>query len=542
MSNCYPRAMNRQVAAGRGRRDARARRRFRRRATSRACSASAGATIVSPQNSMLYTPLLPEAASGTLEPRHVVVPLRQMCPHAELVLGRAVIARHADARTVAAETIGGPVEIGYERLVVALGAVPRTFPVPGLAEHGRGFKDLADAIALRNHVLRAARVAAAGSARPRRPSSGSSSSAPATPGSRRSPSSTTSSRRRSAVLPDAAGRPAALGARRAAPTILAEIPRRLGKYAARELERRGIEIHVATTLELVRRRDGGPLRRHGGAGAHARLDRRGARPIPAPRGARPPAGRARAACASTRCCGSTGSSDVWALGDGAAVPNSAHARARPTRRPASTRSGRPAGSPRTSRARRARTATGCWGRWRRSGATRASPTCSGSASRGFLGWFVARTYHLYALPLAQPQASRRRRLDDSLFFRRDIAELSALGHPDAASSRDRRLADRGSSPSASGAELASSAAASDCRTVEHPGEEVAVPGDPVEHRVHRERRGIEPLAHLVPRAAASRRARRPAAGPSRPTRSSCPGRSGSRRRGRLGASSSSTPS
>ena len=38
---------------------------------------------------MLYTPLLPEAASGTLEPRHVVVPLRQMCPHAELVLGRA---------------------------------------------------------------------------------------------------------------------------------------------------------------------------------------------------------------------------------------------------------------------------------------------------------------------------------------------------------------------------------------------------------------------------------------------------------------------
>src|SRR5206468_5764192 len=48
-----------------------------------------GATIVSPENFMLYTPMLPEAASGTLEPRHVVVPLRMMCPHAELVLGRA---------------------------------------------------------------------------------------------------------------------------------------------------------------------------------------------------------------------------------------------------------------------------------------------------------------------------------------------------------------------------------------------------------------------------------------------------------------------
>jgi len=44
-----------------------------------------GATIVSPENYMLFTPLLPEAASGTLEPRHVVVPLRMMCRHAELV-------------------------------------------------------------------------------------------------------------------------------------------------------------------------------------------------------------------------------------------------------------------------------------------------------------------------------------------------------------------------------------------------------------------------------------------------------------------------
>src|SRR5438105_3975889 len=49
-----------------------------------------GATIVSPENFMLYTPMLPEAASGTLEPRHAVVPLRQMCPRAELLLGRAV--------------------------------------------------------------------------------------------------------------------------------------------------------------------------------------------------------------------------------------------------------------------------------------------------------------------------------------------------------------------------------------------------------------------------------------------------------------------
>jgi NADH dehydrogenase FAD-containing subunit len=76
-----------------------------------------GSTIVSPENVMLSTPLLPEAGAGTLEPRHVVVPIRQMCPHAE--------------------TLAGPLEIGYERLAVALGAVTRTLPVPGLAEAGR---------------------------------------------------------------------------------------------------------------------------------------------------------------------------------------------------------------------------------------------------------------------------------------------------------------------------------------------------------------------------------------------------------------------
>ncbi len=119
-----------------------------------------GATIVSPDNFMLYTPLLPEAASGTLEPRHVVVPLRRMCPHAELLLGAAT-ALDQTARVVTADTLAGALAIRYERLVVAIGAVTRTLPVPGLAEHGLGFKDVADAIALRNRVLRQLESAAA---------------------------------------------------------------------------------------------------------------------------------------------------------------------------------------------------------------------------------------------------------------------------------------------------------------------------------------------------------------------------------------------
>ena len=55
--------------------------------------ASAGATVINPTNFMLYTPLLPEAAAGTIEPRHVTVPIRSMCPKADLLLGSGGRAR-----------------------------------------------------------------------------------------------------------------------------------------------------------------------------------------------------------------------------------------------------------------------------------------------------------------------------------------------------------------------------------------------------------------------------------------------------------------
>src|SRR3954466_8661741 len=105
-----------------------------------------GATIVSPANFMLYTPLLPEAASGTLEPRHAVVPLRAMCPHAELLLGRVTAVDLAGKTAAVAIEAGSQTTVRWRQLVIALGAVPRTVPVPGLAEHALSFKSLAEAI------------------------------------------------------------------------------------------------------------------------------------------------------------------------------------------------------------------------------------------------------------------------------------------------------------------------------------------------------------------------------------------------------------
>ena len=111
-----------------------------------------GATVVNLQSSMLYTPLLAEVAAGAIEPRHVTVPLRAMCPHAEVAVGRAVAVDQAASR-VTVETRTGTVGYEYSDLVIALGAVVRELPIPGLAEHALTFKNVRDAIALRDHVL-----------------------------------------------------------------------------------------------------------------------------------------------------------------------------------------------------------------------------------------------------------------------------------------------------------------------------------------------------------------------------------------------------
>jgi NADH:ubiquinone reductase (H+-translocating) len=386
-----------------------------------------GATIVNPENFMLYTPMLPEAASGTLEPRHAVVPLRQMCPHAELVLGR-VAAIDEEGRVAHVETPdAGEFDVRYEQLVLALGAVPRTFPVPGLSEHGLGFKDLADAIQLRNRILRELEAA----------------DVELDPGARAAhlgfvfvgagyagvealaelADLVNDALRWYPRLRDTAQRWVLVDA---APKILAEIPSRLGDYAAKELARRGVQIHVRTTLESY---DGMEAVLSNGTHIPARtlvwtagvkasplvgifgmpLDERGRVQV-------------------DEHLRVEGRDRVWSLGDCAAVPNRAtpgsvdpptcqHA-LRQARRLAKNLSGDE--EPYRYK---------MLGQVATLGRYKGIADVMGLRLRGFPGWFVTRTYHLFQLPLF----SRKLRVvvdwTTSLFFRRDIAELSELGHP-----------------------------------------------------------------------------------------------------------------
>jgi NADH:ubiquinone reductase (H+-translocating) len=384
-----------------------------------------GATIVSRENFMLYTPNLPEAASGTLEPRHVVVPLRMMCPHAELVLGE-LTNLDEDACQVVVETEAGGLELEYANLVVALGAVARTLPIPGLAEHALGFKDLADAIGLRNHVLRQLEAADA------------------------------------AVDPQVAKRHLTfvfVGAGYAgvealaelsdlvrdtmryyprlreieqrwvlvdaAPKILPEIPSGLGDYAARELAKRGIEIRVGTTLdsaeEHVATLSGGER-----IETDTLVWTAGVRATPlVGRFGLPVDEKGRVAVDPTLKV--EGRENVWSLGDCARVPNAAtpgrfdpptcqHALRQARRLAKNIR-----GEPKPYRYR-------MLGQVATLGRHKGIADVLGLRFRGFIGWFITRTYHLYQLPLLTRKLRVVTDWTVALFFRRDIAELSMLGH------------------------------------------------------------------------------------------------------------------
>jgi NADH dehydrogenase len=385
-----------------------------------------GATIVTPENFMLFTPMLPEAASGMLEPRHVVVPLRMMCPHAELLVGRAVTLDE-QRRVVSVASELGEAEVSYEHVVVAFGAVSRTLPIPGLAEHARGFKDLADAIELRNHVLRRLE-AADGTGDP-------------------------AERRRQLTFVFVGAGYAGVEALAelsdlvrdalrfyprldrsaprwvlvdAAPKILSEIPTRLGDYAASALRKRGVEIRLSTTLEAVDA-DAATLSDGERIPSDTVVWTAGVRASPSVQALGLPLDE-QGRVVVDGVLRVEGRENVWALGDCARVPNlqtpgrpdppTAQHALRQARRLARNLTG----EPRPYRYR-------MLGQVATLGRYKGVAEVTGLNLRGFAGWFFTRSYHLYQLPVV----SRKLRVvvdwTVALCFRRDIAELGQIGHP-----------------------------------------------------------------------------------------------------------------
>lgn len=219
-------------------------------------------TIVDPQPHMTYQPFLPEAAAGSISPRHTVVPLRRELKHCHVLSGAVTKVDHASRVATVMPIIGPSREVAYDQIVMVPGSVSRTLPIPGLREEAVGFKTIGEAIYLRNKVLSQLDVAAT-------------TTDPAT-------------RKRALTFVFIGGGYAGIEAFaemedmaadalryypelepaemhwlliEATQRILAEISRDMGAYAAVQLAKRGMDIRLSTRLEscvdgLVKLSDG----------------------------------------------------------------------------------------------------------------------------------------------------------------------------------------------------------------------------------------------------------------------------------------------
>ena len=380
----------------------------------------AGATIVNPSNFMLYTPLLPEAAAGSIEPRHVTVPLRVMCPHSDLVLGRAV-GLDPERRVVDVDSEAGRFAIAYRELVIALGSVTSMPPVPGLREHALALKHLTDAIRLRNQVLRQIELADAApeSAAQRLTFVFAGAGVAGVEAVAELQELAEGALRRHPRL--ASVQPRWILVDRA-PRILGQTPDSLAGFAARSLTRRGVEILTETSLASVdasgavlddgRRIDAATVVWTAGIAPNPLLRRLG---LPCDDSGR---------LLVDETLRVDGVPHVWALGDGAAVPNAAtpdvfdpatcqHA-LRQAKRLAQNLRGKPRAYSYSTR-----------GQMATLGRRHGIAVIGHVRLRGVIGWLAARGGHLMQLPFVSRRARVLADWSAAALFRRDVAELSA---------------------------------------------------------------------------------------------------------------------
>jgi NADH dehydrogenase len=388
-------------------------------------------TLVNDVNFMLYTPLLPGAAAGTLEPRHVVVPLREELKRTHLRLGTVIGGAPSD-HTIQVRTLKGTIEtLNYDHLVVAMGSVSRTLPIPGLAEHGIGFKSLPEAIELRNHVLRTLEVAetlddaqerkkwltyvfvGAGYA---------------------GLEGLAELQDFAADVIDLYPRCRTQGMRwilvEARDRVMPEIPAQLADFATRELRGRGIAIRTSTTLDSVTADtavlSGGeviPTRTlvwTAGVKPHPVIARLG---LPLDEHGR---------IKVDRTLRVEGHEQVWALGDAAAVPDPAKKgkTATPPTAQHAIRQGKLAGRNVAASIGNGRVKPFTFktkGVFVDMGQGRAVATTLGIRWRGVPAWWLARSYHLAMLPGTKRKLRLLVDWNIQLLFGRDASELGGLG-------------------------------------------------------------------------------------------------------------------
>ncbi|MGH2842772.1 MAG: NAD(P)/FAD-dependent oxidoreductase [Solirubrobacteraceae bacterium] len=397
----------------------------------RLAPASDQITLINDTNFLTYAPLLPAAAAGTVDPRHIVVPLRERLKRTSLRLGY-VTGGDPEHNLLRVQMISGGVkQYRYDQLVVALGSISRVVSIPGLTEHAIGFKTIAEATALRNRIVRNLELAEGLDEAAQRQAylsfvfvgggyaglEGIAELADFAEDALR-------------CYPRCRETGTCFTLVDVAPRIMPEIQPQLADFTRQVLSRRGVQFRLGTTVSEVRGEavvlctgETIPTRTvvwTAGVGASPVAERLGLQ-----------LERGRIVCEQTLRV--HGHENIWALGDIAAVPDPARPGnpCPPTAQHAIRqgkllarnivavmRGGQPA--PFTFKT---------LGAFADLGRHTAVANLMGLRVRGFPAWVICRFYHLAWLPGADRKS---RLLADwlvELIFPRDIAEMGQLGHP-----------------------------------------------------------------------------------------------------------------
>jgi NADH:ubiquinone reductase (H+-translocating) len=391
---------------------------------------SARLMLINETNYATYSPFLPEAAAGTLEPRHVVTPLREILKRTYLRLGQ--IAGHdPEAKTIELHANSGAREtIPYDQLLLSLGSVSRTLPIPGLTDHAMGFKGLADAIVLRNRVIENLEEANATGDHQRREEL---LTFVFVGGGYAGLEALAELQDFAADAMDSYPRARLHGMRwmlvEAAPRVLPEIDQDLADYALRELRGRGIDIKLETQLKEVTPNS---ITLSTGEIVPTKTVVWTAGVTPAPvlkdlnvpldeRGRVPVDSHLRV----------EGLNSVWAIGDCAAAPDPRGGTTPPTAQHA-VRQG-----PVVARNIAAQVGIGdpepftyeSQASFVNLGRYKAVGRIGDRKFRGFPAWFLARSYHMSQIPGYGRKAHAILDWTASMPFKRDIAELGSVTRP-----------------------------------------------------------------------------------------------------------------
>jgi NADH:ubiquinone reductase (H+-translocating) len=218
------------------------------RTLSRIARGAVEIVLINPTDYFLYLPLLPEVAAGILDPRKVAIPLAGCCPGVRHLLATVDSVDVRGRRVKCTDAEGNPRDLGYDRLVVAVGSVNKLLPVPGVAEYAHDFRSINEALYLRDHLIRQIELADADDAKKREArctfvvvGAGYTGTEVAAQGQLLT---LAASRRR----PGLRDQPIRWLLVDLAPRILPELDERLSRIAHRTLTERGMDIRTGTSV------------------------------------------------------------------------------------------------------------------------------------------------------------------------------------------------------------------------------------------------------------------------------------------------------